>query len=309
MNLLYRIYFLLPRGFLGYKFDVLMYKTLKFLFDLFVVHFFKITINKHPYALNTKEREKKIIFSLTSFPDRIDTIWICIETLMRQSLKPDKIILWLAKEQFPEQKLPNSLLNLENKGLSIRWCDEDLRSHKKYYYAFQEFPNDIIITFDDDVYYPNNVTKELYKLHKQNPDCICSNKVNKMLFADNRLSPYNKWIHNYKSNFVPSYELVQIGISGVLYPPNCFTKEVFQKEVFRKLCFYADDLWLKVCSLLNNKKVITSKYFNKELVPIKYTQRVGLFKINVFDDKNDSQLKNVLTHFDIDIYDFINQDK
>ena len=309
MNLLYRIYFLLPRGFLGYKFDVLMYKTLKLFFDNLYVPYLHFILNFHFNGLNKKDREKKIIVSLTSHPGRINSVWISLATILRQKVKPDKVILWLAKEQFPELKLPKSLIKLKKYGLTIRWCDEDLRSHKKYYYAFKEFQNDIIITFDDDVYYPNNVTKELYKLHKQNPDCICSNKVNKMLFADNRLSPYNKWIHNYKSNFVPSYELVQIGISGVLYPPNCFTKEVFQKEVFRKLCFYADDLWLKVCSLLNNKKVITSKYFNKELVPIKYTQRVGLFKINVFDDKNDSQLKNVLTHFDIDIYDFINQDK
>ena len=60
------------------------------------------------------------------------------------------VILWLSKEQFPDRSfIPNSLLSLEKRGLIIELCEGDLRSHKKYYYALRQYPNDIIITIDD----------------------------------------------------------------------------------------------------------------------------------------------------------------
>ena len=59
---------------------------------------------KHPskkYGLNRKPREKKVIVSFTSYPKRIGDVWLVAETLLRQSCKPDKVILWLADSQFP----------------------------------------------------------------------------------------------------------------------------------------------------------------------------------------------------------------
>ena len=38
------------------------------------------------------KREQKIIVSLTTFPKRIDSVWITIETLLRQTVKPDEAI-------------------------------------------------------------------------------------------------------------------------------------------------------------------------------------------------------------------------
>ena len=84
------------------------------------------------YGLNTEERSPKIIVSLTTFPKRIKTVHITIEQLLTQSVKPDKLILWLAEEQFPnkENDLPEDLLRLREFGLTIGWC-KDLRSYKK----------------------------------------------------------------------------------------------------------------------------------------------------------------------------------
>lgn len=306
MNLLYRIYFLLPRGFLGYKFDVLMYKTLKLFFDNLYVPYLHFILNFHFNGLNKKDREKKIIVSLTSHPGRINSVWISLATILRQKVKPDKVILWLAKEQFPELKLPKSLIKLKKYGLTIRWCNEDLRSHKKYYYAFKEFPNDIIITVDDDVYYSNKIISELIRLNKEYPNCICSNKVNKIMFLNGVLLPYNKWFNNYKKNLCPSKDLLQVGISGVLYPPRCFTDEVFNKDLFCKLSYYADDLWLKFCSLLIGNEVVTSEYFNKELISVGNTQDDGLYKHNVNNNMNDVQLMMLIDYYKLDLFDLVN---
>lgn len=42
----------------------------------------------------------KLVVSLTSFPKRIDTIHLVIESMLRPSMKPDKVLFYLSKEQF-----------------------------------------------------------------------------------------------------------------------------------------------------------------------------------------------------------------
>ena len=84
---------------------------------------------------NVNKYKEKITISLTTYPGRINQVYYAIKSLMIQSIQADKIILWLAEEQFPNKKLPDKIHILEKLGLTIRWCD-DLRSHKKYYYAY-----------------------------------------------------------------------------------------------------------------------------------------------------------------------------
>ena len=110
---------------------------------------------QHPCKLlNKQKRKEEIIVSLTSFPGRIHLVHKTIQTILLQSVKPDLVELWLAKEQFPnyEKDLPNELTNLIQYGLKICWCS-DYRSFKKLVPSLQEHPDAIIVTADDDVYY------------------------------------------------------------------------------------------------------------------------------------------------------------
>ena len=114
-------------------------------------------------GITKTKRKPEIIVSLTSFPKRINIVVKTINTILNQSVKPDKIILWLANEQFPnkEKDLPDELLDLKNFGLMINWC-EDLRSYKKLIPTLNLYPNDIIITADDDIYYDKDWIESLY---------------------------------------------------------------------------------------------------------------------------------------------------
>ena len=53
--------------------------------------------NRKHYGLFIGERTEKIVVSLTSFPNRISKLWMVIETILSQSIKPDKVILYLSK--------------------------------------------------------------------------------------------------------------------------------------------------------------------------------------------------------------------
>ena len=74
--------------------------------------------------LNDQPRERLVIASLTSYPARINTVYYAIKSIMLQTYKPDKIILWLAESQFENQLLPENIIELEDKGLEIRYCPD-----------------------------------------------------------------------------------------------------------------------------------------------------------------------------------------
>jgi len=305
MSFIYRLYFSLPNfgrlGLPGKAVNRILGIGLKRILDLIMPGYYKRTAHKAGFGLNTKQRSETYIVSLTSFPARINDIWITIETILRQSFKPDKIILWLGKDKFPDQEsIPTSLKNLLERGLSIEFV-EDIRSHTKYYYALKKYSGSNIITLDDDSYYPKNTLLQLYKLHKKHPQLICANRVHKITFRDDVVKPYRHWTHNFKGDISPSHSLLQTGVNGVLYPRQSLNIDVFEKLTFQRLCYFADDIWLKIQALRNNTKIVTGKGFNKDFITVSNSQRQKLVSGNVLSGGNDEQLKNVLDHYNIDL--------
>jgi len=313
MNKLYSIYFWLPNfarvGILGKVINYIFLKILKIIFDRYMPGYLRKTGDQAGLGINTVPREEKYIVSLTSFPARINDIWISIDTMLRQTFKPDMVILWLAEEQFPDKKLPVELLDLQKRGLIIRYCD-DLRSHKKYYYTLVEYPDANIITVDDDSYYPSTILESLIELHIKNKGVVCANRAHLITFDEaGNIKPYRSWKHNYKKITQPSQLLVPTGVGGVLYPPASLNEKVLDKTIFKEICFFADDLWLKANGYLNNTPVVTTKRFNKDLIAVSKTQNEKLLSQNSFGGGNDVQFTKVLDYFKIDINRKYNEQK
>src|SRR5688500_19351966 len=70
----------------------------------------------------------ELAVSLTSFPPRFDSLHLTLACLLDQSIRPDRVILWIAHQDM--ERLPVAVTSLEDRGLEIRECD-DLRSYKK----------------------------------------------------------------------------------------------------------------------------------------------------------------------------------
>jgi len=252
-------------------------------------------------AAGSYDGSPPIILSLTTFPARVNTIWIVLETLMRQSFKPNRIILWLAAEQFPNglSELPGKVLNMQKRGLEIRFCD-DLRSHKKYYYTMLENPDAIVITVDDDVFYPENMVSLLVKQYQRHPNCIVANRAHKITFADNKVAPYSKWITFALGEKNPSMLLVPTGVGGCLWPPHILHKEVFNKKAMKELAPLADDMWLKCMGVLNGVKVVKSMPILSEFFTLRGLYKTGLAKQNIGKNLNDIQLSKIMEAYSID---------
>lgn len=248
-GLCYRIFFWLKRmkrhGGLWKKAAM----NYEYYFTLLLNRKFIPWFEKHPvqYGLNTKPRAERYTVSLTSFPARINHVHIAIESLMRQSFLPDRIVLWLAESQFPDRKLPEKLTALQEKGLTIRFC-EDLRSHKKYFYAFQEYPEDNIILTDDDAFYPRDMIRQLVRLHKKRPADIIGTTA--QLVGPEITSLPTVWpAPQAGKRYFGSRQVQPFSGQGTLYPAKWYPQELLHKENAMKFAATADDLWLKAMSL------------------------------------------------------------
>ena len=209
-------------------------------------------------GINTTEsRNQQIIVSLTSFPARIKIVSYTVETILSQSFQPDKVILWLAKEQFPkrEKDLPKRLLNLRRYGLSICWCD-DIRSFKKLIPSLVKFPDDIIVTADDDVYYPPYWLERLYTSYQKDKKAIHCNRGNILQVDEKGFPlPYNSWGLFFPDKSVRGFNVLQTGVGGVLYPPHSLYKDVIATDKFMKLSKDADDLWFWAMAILAGRPI------------------------------------------------------
>ncbi len=275
--------------------QILIYRFVKIFLNIFYPFYCAI----YSYPTNSKKAER-VIVSITSYPPRIDKIWMVIESILRQTYRPYKIILWLAENQFSGfNSLPKNLLELKKYGLEIRFC-KDLLSHKKYFYAMQEFSQFDLITIDDDTFYPENLIENLVECSKKNPRMICCYLAHQMTFVNGELQKYEDWKSGDQVDQGPSDMLVPIGCEGVYYPSNILDSEVFDSEKFLQICPYADDLWLKAMSAIKDVKVVMVKSKCIPFVNILYwkiKKNSTLSSINNEFKMNDYQMRQILNEY------------
>ncbi len=209
-------------------------------------------------GVTQEKREQKIIVSLTSFPARIEYVSKTICSLLDQTLKPDMVILWLGDDKFPnkEADLPEDLLKLKEYGLTIKWC-KDIRSYTKFIPAYKEFPNDLIVTVDDDIYYDRNMLELLYNSYQQNPEYIHCHRCTKIFYKNGKLKAKAGGKKYYK---YPSFANKLCGVGGVIYPPHCLYKDITDENLFKTLCPTNDDIWFWLMAVLQGTKVKVIKH-------------------------------------------------
>ena len=261
-----------------------------YVFFLFGVRLFSLK-HKHKNVfpeikargITEQPRSPKIIISMTSYPLRINSAILSLKTLLNQTVKPDVIMLWLAESQFPNKAIPGELVDLEKYGVTIGWCD-DFRSYKKLIPSLKRFPDDIIITVDDDICYASDTVAVLYNSYLKHPQNVHANRCG-------RVKIYNGCLKNVPTCYLYDKELSDAsffnrltGHAGVLYPPHVFSDTVF--DDFMNILPTHDDVWFWGMLVLNGVKTQIVKGFKESVYPIENTQHTGLCKANHKDSSN-----------------------
>lgn len=252
-------------------------------------------------GINESKREIPIIVSLTSFGERFDDLELSLYSLLNQSIKPDKLILWLSNK-YTLSDLPYTITRYIKNGLEVRFVD-DIGSYTKFFYALKEFKSSIVATADDDIYYPKNWLEKLYHSYILNPNDIHVHIAHRVKLNQNPnrkipltiFEPYELWDKNIKEESA-KYDNLLTGAGGVLYPPNCFYSEVFRKDIFLPKAPNADNIWLWFMALLSDRKIRVVKNHIKTLTCTNIFRQLGLtndkssFTINKDIDKQITEL-------------------
>lgn len=244
-----------------------------------------------------EERRKKIIVSLTSFPHRINRTYYAIKSLMRQSVKADRIVLWLAEPQFPDRKLPPKFDKLIKRGLEVRFTSDDLKSHKKYFYMLSDQqPDELVVTFDDDLIYEKTALKRVLSTHETFPDKIVCNRVIPLEYNEKEdiierkegEDPGEEGLRGASFRLEPSTG------AGCLYPYGVMPPSTFDKTSIKSLAASADDLWIWYNSLIGNVGIVRAQKHSRVLSPITGSQEQTLNEINHEGGENQRVLRRLM---------------
>jgi hypothetical protein len=111
------------------------------------------------------------VITLSSIPPRFDGLHLTLESLLAQTVKPERVIVYLSREyrRFPEW---DGSLPKVPEGVEIRLVDEDYGPATKLLPALKEFAGqDIDILFcDDDQIYRPYIAERLLKARAKRPN-------------------------------------------------------------------------------------------------------------------------------------------
>ena len=240
-----------------------------------------------------------LIISLTSYGDRLSELKYTLYSLVNQSIHAEKIIVNLTEKDF--DLLSPELLAFQNFNVEFLKT-EDYKSYKKLIPTLINYPNKFIVTADDDLYYPKNWLKDIWNEHVAHPNCIICKLTKTIKFNNNKLCSYNEMTYN-KSAKNASFKNFILSGGGTLFPPNSLYKDVFNIQLFQKLCPYADDIWDWFMAILQGTKIVQTKnpYINVCYVnPYREYGISGgktLTQINVDQNKNDEQFMNMMDYY------------
>ncbi len=246
--------------------------------------------------------KQQVVVSMTSFPEAIPYATQATKSLLKGSVLPDKLILYLTYSQFTDIEIPTELKSLSesNPIFEIRNYDRDIRSYRKLIPALIDFPDAIIVTVDDDVAYHKHMLRDFLNLHAQIPDAVLAHRAKRIKWG----KAYRSWKKFRWYDFVfkkihKSFLNLQTGVGGVLYPPHSLKKEMMDVDLFTKLAPSTDDIWFWAAGVANGYPVIPVPFgYNKPRglgKPKKLSLKTTNFKGET--DRNVSALNAIIEHY------------
>lgn len=250
-------------------------------------------------CLNKSHRKERITVSLTSYPARMSQTFYAIKSLMLQSLKPDRIVLWLSELQFPDKKLPEVYNELTARGLEVRFTEDDLRSHKKYFYMLQEQKCDeVVVTYDDDIIYDNKSLERIYTKHLRFPTAVVCDYGLTYRLENGQIVSYYQWDCSSDEGVEkPSLRISPYTGAGCLYPYGVMPSLTFDKEKLKELAFTADDLWMGFHEVLGRVPVVKTRRCGEMLCTVYGSQTESLGGFNNQTDGNNESVRRICQEY------------
>jgi hypothetical protein len=237
------------------------------------------------------------VVSLTSYGERIDTVYLAIESIGQGSLLPSELILWL-DEQERYRSLPITLERLKRRGLTVKLC-KNYGPHKKYfpYVDSQEEFVGPLVTADDDILYPNGWLRTLTDAFERDANVVNGFRARVISLQGDRIAPYAQWA--LCRSTTPSWRHLVNGASGAIYPPRLLAALKTAGSEFGRSCPKADDIWLHANALRAGFKVRQIRNRATHFPMIPGSQETALYFDNA-ETGNDIQIARTYTKREVE---------
>jgi hypothetical protein len=237
------------------------------------------------------------VVSLTTVGDRINTVYLAIESIASGSVLPSRLILWIDNDEALKNR-PDSIRRLEARGLEVG-ASQNYGPHTKYYpylLATDKFAVPLV-TADDDVLYAKWWLQGLIDANRNRDDLVNCYRAHVIMIEEGQFKSYQLWKSCRSTE--ASFLHFATGVSGCIYPIPLLTRLKAAGSVFQQLCPKADDIWLNVNALRGGFKVKQIRSWSIRFPLIPETQSTGLLHTNFHRSQNDEQIKNTYTAQDL----------
>ena len=215
-----------------------------------------------------------VVVSITSWVERIVYVKKVIESIMDNTIQPDRVYLNLSKSEFVNIELPKDLVAYfeSDERLIINWVEgENTKTMKKVFPILQYLDDDdIIITADDDIIFPNDLIESRIKDFNafDRKYSITSNKCSIGIFRNmnvaSAISLYTKrmlinWDRSVNDDIIKTYNDDRTYVY-ILWLNGFLNKPCSKYDVKELLKYYS--LSLTETSMSARKQVIVAKNYD-----------------------------------------------
>lgn len=194
-----------------------------------------------------------VIVSMTTIPKRKEDLLKTLPYILKQKFVK-KICINLDNNLSKEDYDFYDKLIITDSRIEInKECDPKWRSANKLLPTIKKYPDEVIVTMDDDLSYDEDCVKELVEMYEKHPDCIISHEINPVICRNGKLEYLNAMDIKLMQKEYGKYFS-----HSCLFPPHVFDgTDVFDYDKMMKLTGGThDELWFWEQSTLKGVKVI-----------------------------------------------------
>lgn len=220
--------------------------------------------------------KSQIIVNITTWQKRDWCLYPMLKNLQKQSVKPDKTILWLSHEEYDETNLPLTIKKCVDENLlsCIKWVDKNIYCHKRFQ-CFNEFNSCYNLFLDDDILYQNKYIEELTNMSLEHQDCVT-------VYSTNSCDYDGYKIIKKKVKENPSHKNMFMGgcccFPPYIMPKDALVKDCDKRDIYVKKC---DESWIRPFLIMHDIKIFSIHDWDKKYYPIiSDTQKDSLYSEN-----------------------------
>lgn len=236
-----------------------MLEYLILIYDYIIIYL----ISTFNFLIKNKNKKNNIYVSLTTIPSRSKNIIYTINSILNQTVNPQKIFITISEKNLREEninyQLPDIIKN--HPLIEIITSEKDNGPINKLYGGILKckHEDDIIITVDDDSIYNRNMIQNIYdqsKIYKE-----------QVIGTIGRIE-YNQKIFGYNNSIPCKVKLLE-GYGGVGYRKKFFDIKDINTNGLKKEIIFNDDIHISY--ILKNKGIQLFMIPSKIKEPITYT--------------------------------------